>query len=176
MTSFEKERKNSRRKRKHSVKDRWTLTRVVRKDLKNKAPKITAEVNDHIYIYIYIYIYALKGIGQQRDLFLSYLFFFDKCFWYFTHSSESEMFYSCISFDLSCSQCFDNIVIHFKSRICVCEFSVRVNSPWQIVVSYFSFFFFFFFFFLQKCFLSVCVLLSMYVYIHSFFFIVVYLL
>ena len=54
MTAFEKEGKtsslkqNSGRKRKLSDKDRRTLTRIVRKDHKNTAPKITAEINDHL--------------------------------------------------------------------------------------------------------------------------------
>ena len=53
MTAFEKEGKtsslkqNSGRKRKLSVKACRTLTRIVREDRKNTAPKITAELNDH---------------------------------------------------------------------------------------------------------------------------------
>ena len=52
MTAFEKEgktshwSKNSGRKLKLSDKGRQTLKRIVRKDHKNKAPKITAELND----------------------------------------------------------------------------------------------------------------------------------
>ena len=54
MTAFEKEGKtsslkqNSGRKRKLSDRDRGTLTRIGRKDHKNTAPKITAELNDHL--------------------------------------------------------------------------------------------------------------------------------
>ena len=54
MTAFEKERKtsslkqNSRRKRNLSDRDRQTLTRIVGKDHKKTAPKITAELNDHL--------------------------------------------------------------------------------------------------------------------------------
>ena len=53
MTAFEKEGKtsqkqNSGRKRKLSDKGRRTLTRIVRKDHKNTAPKITVELNDHL--------------------------------------------------------------------------------------------------------------------------------
>ena len=53
MTAFEKEGKtsslkqNTRRKRKLSDRDRRTLTWIVRKDHKNTAPKIIAELNDH---------------------------------------------------------------------------------------------------------------------------------
>ena len=53
-TAFEKDGKtssmkqNSGRKRKLSNKDRRTLTRIVKKDLKNTAQKITAELNDHL--------------------------------------------------------------------------------------------------------------------------------
>ena len=49
MTAFEKEGKtsslkqNSGKKRKLSDKNRWTLTRIVRKDNKNATPKITAD-------------------------------------------------------------------------------------------------------------------------------------
>ena len=39
--------RNSGRKRKLSISDRWTLTRIVRKDHKTTAPYITAEINDH---------------------------------------------------------------------------------------------------------------------------------
>ena len=51
MTAFEKEGKtfsvkdNSGRKRKQFDRDRWTLVLIVRKDHKNTAPKITAELN-----------------------------------------------------------------------------------------------------------------------------------
>ena len=54
MTSFENIRKTSSlkqtsgRKRKLSDRNRWTLTWIVRKDPKNIAPKITAELNDHL--------------------------------------------------------------------------------------------------------------------------------
>ena len=54
ITAFEKEGKtsaqkqNSGRKRKLSDRDRRTLTRIVRKDHKNTAAKITAEPNDHL--------------------------------------------------------------------------------------------------------------------------------
>ena len=54
MTAFEKEEKtaslkqNSRRKRKLSDRDRQTLLWIVRKDHENTAPKITAELNDHL--------------------------------------------------------------------------------------------------------------------------------
>ena len=54
MTAFEKEGKisslkqNSGRKRKLSDRDRRTLTPIVRKDHKKTAPKITAELNDHL--------------------------------------------------------------------------------------------------------------------------------
>ena len=53
MTEFVKEGKtfslkqNSRRKLKLSDRDRRTHTKIVRKDHKNTAPKITAELNDH---------------------------------------------------------------------------------------------------------------------------------
>ena len=53
-TAFEKEGKtsslkqNSGKKRKLSIRDRRTLTRIVRKAHKNTAPKITAELNDHL--------------------------------------------------------------------------------------------------------------------------------
>ena len=40
--------KNSGRKRKLSDRDRQTLTRIVKKDHKNTALKITAELNDHL--------------------------------------------------------------------------------------------------------------------------------
>ena len=52
MTAFEKEGKtfslkqNTRRKRKLFDRDSRTLTRIFRKDDKNTAPKITAELND----------------------------------------------------------------------------------------------------------------------------------
>ena len=54
MTAFEKEGKtfsmkqNSGRNRKLFARDRQTLTQIVRKDHKNTAPKITAELNDHL--------------------------------------------------------------------------------------------------------------------------------
>ena len=54
MTSFEKENKTSSlkqssgRKQKLFHRDRWTLTRFVRKDNKTTALKITAELNDHL--------------------------------------------------------------------------------------------------------------------------------
>ena len=54
MTAFGKEGKTSSlkqnpgRKRKLSDWDRPTLRRTVQKDLKNKSPKITAELNDHL--------------------------------------------------------------------------------------------------------------------------------
>ena len=54
MTSFEKERKtsplkhNSGRKRKLADRDRQALMRNVRKGHENTAPKITAELNDHL--------------------------------------------------------------------------------------------------------------------------------
>ena len=54
ITAFEKEgntsspKQNSGRKRKFSVRDSRTLTRIVRKDHKNTAPKITAELYDYI--------------------------------------------------------------------------------------------------------------------------------
>ena len=54
MTAFEKEGKtsslkqNSGRKRKLSDRDSWTITRIVRKDHKNTALKITADLNDHL--------------------------------------------------------------------------------------------------------------------------------
>lgn len=54
MTGFEKEGKtsslmqNSGRKRKLPDRDCWTLTRIVKKDHKNTAPKIAAELNDHL--------------------------------------------------------------------------------------------------------------------------------
>ena len=54
MTGFDKKRKNllnkanSGRKRKLSDRNRRTLTQIVRKDHENKAPKITAEFNDHL--------------------------------------------------------------------------------------------------------------------------------
>ena len=53
MTAFVKEGKTSSqkqncgRKRKLSDRNRRTLTRIVKKDHKNRAPKITAELNDH---------------------------------------------------------------------------------------------------------------------------------
>ena len=56
MTAFEKEGKtsslkqNSKRMRKLSDKHRRTLTGIVRKDHKNKAPKITAEFYDRLEI------------------------------------------------------------------------------------------------------------------------------
>ena len=54
MVVFEKEGKTSslkqnlERKRKLSDRDCRTLTRIVRKDHKNTAPKMTAELNDHL--------------------------------------------------------------------------------------------------------------------------------
>ena len=54
LTEFEKEGKTSslkqnfERKRKLSDRDRRTLTRIVRKDHKNTATKITAELNGHL--------------------------------------------------------------------------------------------------------------------------------
>ena len=54
MTAFEKEGKasllkeNYERKRKLFDRDRRNLTRIVRKDYMNTAPKITAELNDHL--------------------------------------------------------------------------------------------------------------------------------
>ena len=52
MTAFEKEGKissqNSGRKQKLSDRDHWTLMWIVRKDHKNTAAKITAELNDHL--------------------------------------------------------------------------------------------------------------------------------
>ena len=54
MTAFEKEGKTtslkekSGRKRKLSDRDLWTLTQTVWKDHKNTAPKITAELYDHL--------------------------------------------------------------------------------------------------------------------------------
>ena len=54
ITAFEKEGKtyplmqNSGRKRKLSDRDRRTLMQILRKDHKNTAPKITAELNDHL--------------------------------------------------------------------------------------------------------------------------------
>ena len=54
MTEFEKVGKNSSlrknfgRNRKLSDWDRWTLMRIVKKDYKNKAPKITTEFNDQL--------------------------------------------------------------------------------------------------------------------------------
>ena len=54
MTEFGKERKtfslkqNSGRKRKLSDWDRQTFTQIFRKDHRNTAPKITAELNDHL--------------------------------------------------------------------------------------------------------------------------------
>ena len=54
MTAFEKEGKtsllkqNPGRKRKLSVRDHRTLTWIVRKDHRNIAPNITAELNDHL--------------------------------------------------------------------------------------------------------------------------------
>ena len=54
MTAFEKEGKtstrkqNSGRKWKLSDRDCWTLSRIVKKDYKKTAPKITAELNDNL--------------------------------------------------------------------------------------------------------------------------------
>ena len=54
MTAFEKEREtssrkqNSGRKWKLSDRDCRTLRRIIRKDHKNTAPKITVELNDHL--------------------------------------------------------------------------------------------------------------------------------
>ena len=54
MTAFEKDGKtsslkqNSRRKQKLSDRDHRTLMQIVRKDHKNTALKITAELNDHL--------------------------------------------------------------------------------------------------------------------------------
>ena len=54
MTAFEKKGKpsslkqNSGKKQKLSVRDRQTLTQIVRKDHKNTTPKITAEFDDHL--------------------------------------------------------------------------------------------------------------------------------
>ena len=63
--------------------------------------------------------------------------------------------------------CFDQFVILFNFRICVCEFSVQVNCPWQIFVStgVISLFLFFLFFFFYKSVFCVFVwkLVSMYV-------------
>ena len=71
---------------------------------------------------IYIYIYTLKWIGPHENLFLSYLFFFNTCFWRFT-SSSSKMVYSGVPFGLYSGDCFDKVVVLFNSRICVCECS-----------------------------------------------------
>ena len=56
MTTFEKEgkppqwSKTRRKKEKENclIGDRWTLRRIVRKDHKNTAPKITADLDDHL--------------------------------------------------------------------------------------------------------------------------------
>ena len=55
MTAFEKEEKTSSRKQKSGSKsencligDLRTLKRIVRKNHKNTAPKITEELNDHL--------------------------------------------------------------------------------------------------------------------------------
>ena len=54
MTAFEKEGKtfllkqNSERKRKLSDRERRTLRWIIRKDHQKTAPKITAELNDHL--------------------------------------------------------------------------------------------------------------------------------
>ena len=54
ITPFEKKRKtlslkqNSGKKRKLSDRDRRTFKRIVRKDIKNTAPKIKAELNDYL--------------------------------------------------------------------------------------------------------------------------------
>ena len=54
MVAFEKEGKTSPlkqksgRKRKLSNREYWTLIRIVRKDYKNTASKMTAELNDHL--------------------------------------------------------------------------------------------------------------------------------
>ena len=50
ITAFEKEGKKTPlwRKRKLSDRDRRARTRILRKDHKNTAPKITAELNDHL--------------------------------------------------------------------------------------------------------------------------------
>ena len=48
MTAFEKEGKTSTLKLKLSDGDHWTLTQIVRKDHKNIAPTISAELNDHL--------------------------------------------------------------------------------------------------------------------------------
>ena len=73
-----------------------------------------------------------KGIGPKGDLFLSY---FSS-----THVSSAFHFLQEVimvdggaAFDLYCGNCFDKVV-HFNSRFCVWEFSVRVNCLRQIFV------------------------------------------
>ena len=100
--------------------------------------------NTRIYIYIYIYILlvkwekernTLKWIGPLEDLFLSYSFFFNSYFMRFTSSSWSKVVCSCVPYDLYDGNCFDKVVVLLSSRICVCESSVWINSPWQIFFS-----------------------------------------
>ena len=90
----------------------------------------------------------LKWIGPQKNLLLSFLFFFNTFFWRFKSSSGSKWFILVFpsafffSFD-----CFDRVMVLISSRIYVCECPVRVNCPWKTfvsaeVVSHILFFFF----------------------------------
>ena len=116
----------------------------------------------YIIVHLYICIYTLKWIGPQENLFLSYftpIHFSDILF----HLHE-VMICSNVPFGLYSGNCFDKVLVHFNSRICICECWFQVNCPWQIFVL-----FILFFFFLQECILRVCVFtwvfMSMYIYI-----------
>ena len=97
------------------------------------------------------------------NLFLSHLLLFPMCFWCFTLFSESKIVYSHVPFDL-CVDFFDKVVVLFNSRICVCEFSVWVNCPWQILVPADSVSLFFLFSFTRGY--SVCLCVFMGVWVH----------
>ena len=98
MTAIEKERKtsslkqNSGRKRKQYNTDRRTLSRIVRKDHKNTAPKITAEYNDHLEnpvssktVRWELHKAGFHGELQSGNLFEINLFEIYRFFHYFVH-------------------------------------------------------------------------------------------
>ena len=114
-------------------------------------------------------------MGLQENLLLSYLFSFNTCFWCPLSSSGSEVFCSCVPLDLYSGNCFDQVVVLFNSRICVNEFSLRVDFENFVSEGVVSHFFLpsFLYLFTREYSLCLCVCVGVrvhvYVYIFVFF-------
>ena len=87
MTAFDKERKTSGRKRKLSDRVCRTLTQIVRKDHKNTALKITAELNDYLEDPVSPKTVRMElhnvGFHGRAEIILKKLFEISRCFHFF---------------------------------------------------------------------------------------------